>query len=227
MGDDVTTSACCRCGTLYERTRENFVLSPRSKDGLGGRCRACDHIRLAVYRDANREKLRAHDRAVWRAKKNDSEYVERRYARRRAWYKENREHVLAYLANWRAANLEQHRRDSREWARNNRDRCNRNSAAWRAKNPDLVRAHASAYAARQRATRGGSFSSRELFDQLRRQHGRCYWCDFPVGGAWDADHVIPLSRGGANHISNVVIACPSCNRSKQAKLPHEFSDRLC
>ena len=66
-----------------------------------------------------------------------------------------------------------------------------------------------------------------LYERFRRQHGRCYWCGRKVGDTWDADHVVALSRGGANHISNIVIACPTCNRSKQAKLPHEFSDRLC
>ena len=39
--------------------------------------------------------------------------------------------------------------------------------------------------------------------------------------------VIPLAKGGSNGPENIVIACAPCNLKKNAKLPHEFSDRLC
>jgi 5-methylcytosine-specific restriction endonuclease McrA len=35
------------------------------------------------------------------------------------------------------------------------------------------------------------------------------------------DHVIPLSRGGANTLSNIVPACPACNNRKNARTPAE------
>ena len=48
-----------------------------------------------------------------------------------------------------------------------------------------------------------------------------------VGGDYHVDHVIPLILGGSNGPENLVIACPRCNLSKGAKMPHEFSERLC
>jgi 5-methylcytosine-specific restriction endonuclease McrA len=36
------------------------------------------------------------------------------------------------------------------------------------------------------------------------------------------DHLIPISRGGANTWTNVVTACSSCNTRKANRLPHEI-----
>lgn len=41
------------------------------------------------------------------------------------------------------------------------------------------------------------------------------------------DHVVPLIKGGGNGPENIVVACATCNLKKGAKLPHEFSERLC
>ncbi len=49
--------------------------------------------------------------------------------------------------------------------------------------------------------------------------GRCFYCG-DIGA--DIDHVIPKSKGGTNDISNLVIACKSCNRSKKDKSLDDF-----
>lgn len=36
------------------------------------------------------------------------------------------------------------------------------------------------------------------------------------------DHVLPISRGGTNDLSNLVTACRPCNSSKNAKTPEEW-----
>lgn len=56
---------------------------------------------------------------------------------------------------------------------------------------------------------------------INRDNGVCQYCgqtpDRP-----DIDHVIPRSRGGSDNPSNLVTACPSCNRSKGARTPDEW-----
>jgi 5-methylcytosine-specific restriction endonuclease McrA len=50
-----------------------------------------------------------------------------------------------------------------------------------------------------------------------------YLCAYCGDVAWEQqDHCLPLSRGGAHHISNVVPACAGCNYAKgtQAWVPH-------
>ncbi len=51
-----------------------------------------------------------------------------------------------------------------------------------------------------------------LFGQ---QEGRCAGCrmDFPFK-IFEVDHVIPRSKGGTNHLDNLQLLCPHCNRIK-------------
>lgn len=52
---------------------------------------------------------------------------------------------------------------------------------------------------------------KRLFDA---QEGRCIYCEVDTLESYDVDHITPLSKGGRNDVSNLIIACPSCNRSK-------------
>lgn len=69
----------------------------------------------------------------------------------------------------------------------------------------------------------GRYTVEELYQQRQRQRNKCYYCRKRLNKSdWHADHVIPLSRGGSNHISNIVITCPTCNLRKHNKLVHEW-----
>ena len=70
----------------------------------------------------------------------------------------------------------------------------------------------------------GTHTGQQLREQYERQKHKCYYCGEKV--AWDEchiDHVIPISRGGSNDISNLVITCSVCNLEKHNKFPWEFS----
>lgn len=43
-----------------------------------------------------------------------------------------------------------------------------------------------------------------------------------VNGAWEVDHSRPVSRGGTDHMDNLVPACYLCNREKANMLASEF-----
>lgn len=47
----------------------------------------------------------------------------------------------------------------------------------------------------------------------------CTYCDAPLGGmvVGEADHVVPLSAGGAHDLHNLVPACRRCNLGKSAR----------
>lgn len=55
--------------------------------------------------------------------------------------------------------------------------------------------------------------------------GRCHICWKSIAlsnygthgkrGSWEADHSVPLSEGGTDHLNNLFPAHTSCNRSKQ------------
>ena len=64
---------------------------------------------------------------------------------------------------------------------------------------------------------GGSFTGKQWIELCARYGGRCLGCGV-VGGALTADHVVPLSRGGRNDISNIQPLCHGCNVKKADKI---------
>lgn len=56
-------------------------------------------------------------------------------------------------------------------------------------------------------------NNRSLRDEVLKEGGfTCHYCG--VFGANTIDHLIPLSRGGNNSRSNLVVACEECNMTK-------------
>jgi len=55
----------------------------------------------------------------------------------------------------------------------------------------------------------------------KRDNAICQYCgkDVPDG---EADHVLPLSQGGTDAMTNLAWACKACNRSKGSKPPCEW-----
>lgn len=60
-------------------------------------------------------------------------------------------------------------------------------------------------------------------DVFRRDAMACAYCRRKINLS-DAhiDHVVPLSQGGSNDLSNLATACRDCNLSKGARTPEEW-----
>lgn len=56
-----------------------------------------------------------------------------------------------------------------------------------------------------------------LFDRC------CAYCEQPIDGQPDPDHVVPLSRGGSNSITNILPSCQRCNSDKRDLLLSEWN----
>lgn len=51
----------------------------------------------------------------------------------------------------------------------------------------------------------------------------CAYCQQEVDGQPEPDHVVPLSRGGSNSITNILPCCSLCNSDKRDLLLHEWA----
>lgn len=72
-----------------------------------------------------------------------------------------------------------------------------------------------------RTGRGRQRWSRVQRDLALRRAG--YQCeDCGSGYELELDHVVPWSRGGDHHLSNVRVLCGPCNRRKGALPPEEY-----
>ncbi len=64
-------------------------------------------------------------------------------------------------------------------------------------------------------------------DVYRKTKGYCALCgNFVDYEDFTLDHIIPLSKGGTNDISNLQCACKVCNNIKTDILPDEFLDKI-
>ena len=61
-----------------------------------------------------------------------------------------------------------------------------------------------------------NISSRVKREVWQRDHGKCVECGSKE--MLEYDHIIPLSKGGANTVRNIQLLCEKCNRSKSAKI---------
>jgi 5-methylcytosine-specific restriction endonuclease McrA len=70
----------------------------------------------------------------------------------------------------------------------------------------------------------GNFTSAEWLELLTEYGHRCGYCG--SDGPLQADHRVPLSRGGTHYIVNILPACGPCNQRKHTLTESEFRARL-
>jgi 5-methylcytosine-specific restriction endonuclease McrA len=95
--------------------------------------------------------------------------------------------------------------------------------AWQQKNAPLVRAYKASSKAKRRAACGDGVSGAALLAWAKGQAKRCYWCGVGCAKRFHVDHYVPLAKGGAHELTNLVISCPTCNLRKHAKAPMDFA----
>jgi 5-methylcytosine-specific restriction endonuclease McrA len=174
------------------------------------------------YRARRAAIARASDQRRLERRKADLAYGDAQRAYARAWYAANRDRVLAQrraVAAKRGEEIRAYRR--RVYAANPQKVLTR-MRNWIALHPE--RAHAWRRANdHKRRVAGMHFTAAEWLALVERFAGACAYCGRP--GNLEADHVIPISRGGTNDIQNILPACRACNRSKGPRTLEEFLAR--
>lgn len=134
---------------------------------------------------------------------------------------------------WRHEHPDRFNENCKRWRDKNRDIYNAISSKYRSKHSDKIRQYIREHPDKMRAKvhnrnamkmkAEGKFDSGDIARMLKTQRAKCYYCGKDISKSYHVDHVVPLSRGGANYPDNLVLACPHCNESKGAKLPHEWA----
>jgi hypothetical protein len=85
---------------------------------------------------------------------------------------------------------------------------------WEKSNPEKMRINSLRRRARKQNAEG-DFTTQEWIDLCNQYHNICLCCkeEKPL----EADHIVPLSKGGTNNIDNIQPLCKSCNSSKHTK----------
>jgi len=135
---------------------------------------------------------------------------EKQRAYGRDWMKRNPDKAREAMRRWRAAHPKEHGEDNRAYYGRHRDERLEQSAAYHRANPQVGRARTQNYRARKIAALG-SFTAAEWLALVEQYQGRCAYCG--ETGPLEADHRIPLARGGTNHIDNILPAGDATRKS--------------
>ena len=203
---------CQICGTEFEAPRRN-----------GKNC--SDECR----KEYRRQRMR-------RLREENPEFYKQQY---QEWYQNG---GLAYHVEWQHAHPEYRKRqvknqkrryeanpglkkvyDARHYQRHKEEIIAKNEARAKA-NADKYRPAKQASLIRYRARLAqaeGTWTAKEFKELCESTGNRCWYCQKQTDKL-TADHMVPLSRGGSNGITNIAPACMSCNASKGATTPLEF-----
>ncbi len=247
---EIIPKVCIKCKQPFPATREFFFADKKTKDHLNGRCKKCSKIRdmkppdgfkrcTGCGQDLPRtpEYFHAH-----RSQSDGFRSQCKTCRQEKPWRppdQHSRDNINERQRAYRLRRIEIAREYQHRYEASDRGR--ETHSAYRASHSEAIRERQRRYYAsdhgrerfrsarrRRRARKHnalGTHTPEDIQAQYERQKGRCYYCNVQVQwGQHHIEHVVPLSRGGADDMSNIVIACKPCNLKKHNKLPHEWPE---
>lgn len=195
---------CIDCGKT--KPLSEFHKRSASPDGHMSSCKICRRAYMKRYYQEHREERLA--------------YGAQRYA-------DHGDTIRAYNRQWRAKYAGQEAARVRQWRKEHREQYLENMRAWRRRNPDRVREHnknidpaIKLAGNRRRRARlhacGGDFSAADWQRLLEKYDHTCLCCG-AQGVPLQADHIVPLSKGGSHTTNNIQPLCGPCNNHKHVK----------
>lgn len=133
------------------------------------------------------------------------------------WLEENRERNAATCRARYIANPEPYKANAKKWMKENPQRKAELDRAYQINNPHVHRATFHRRKARKKANGEFAITAKEW---RKLYASPCVYCGSKNN--IQADHVIPIARGGIHGISNLVPACQSCNASKRERTITEW-----
>ena len=186
------SKACTKCGIVKPQTE--FGVRRDAKSGLQSNCKACQ----SAYHASPEGKAR---KAAYRAK---PEVKERKNQLARERYKnpdvkKRKAEKARQLGQNPAFKVKQSVRHQK----------------WRQNHPDKIRNNVRRQRHQRRAI--GKIPKDWFAQQIMRQQGKCFYCKKLMEKP-TIEHIRPVSKGGTNASSNLVLACAPCNYAKNNKL---------
>jgi hypothetical protein len=173
-----------------------------------GKCKLCVKANVRENRRNRSEQYAQYERS--RAN------LPHRVEARRRYQEEHRERISEYKRSWTEDNAKRVAVSRRAYYERNRKEVISRSRTWAKKNPEKVRIAKANNRRKRRVARyagRGNFTAQEFKELCERYGNRCLRCG-DMEAVVEADHVVPLTRGGLDDISNIQPLCGYCNRRK-------------
>lgn len=204
---------CTGCQQKLPATAEYFHRSKKGcKLGLRAKCKSCIKIDSQIRYQKNKETINAKNKQY--KEENREKYLEST----RRYYQNNKDKYRNYYLVNRDTILEQHRSHYQQHADKilNRKRDYNKAYAKTLKGKASKRAaKAKRRVSQMESTQGLGMSNKNLIKKIYK------YC--PEG--YQVDHIIPVSRGGDHHESNLCYLPSAINASKGARTIEEFGNK--
>ena len=135
---------------------------------------------------------------------------------RKKYQQEHKEQISEYKQSWAASNSERVAGLKRDYYERNREEVISRSKKWAEENAEKVKIAKANNRRKRRAAKNVNdihFTAEE-FDALCSVYGYGCLCCGVTDRFLEADHVVPLTKGGSDDISNIQPLSGGCNRRK-------------
>ncbi len=138
---------------------------------------------------------------------------------------EAKEKRKKYLSKYYKENREERKEKSKKYYKGNREQLLKKASEYKKTKDGKISSRASNSKRRNASLDNddGTITKHSLDILLQIQNNQCFYCKKDLSLLTDRevhlDHYIPISKGGAHSITNVVWSCSSCNLQKNASIP--------
>jgi 5-methylcytosine-specific restriction endonuclease McrA len=204
----ITRKRCDHCAKI-SHIKQSYVSKQRNIEEV--RRMAAKRQQIAITKDPEKFKLRGIK-----------------------WREGHREDARIRSKQWRLNNLERSRQSVREYQEKNFEKVQQyrertkeekreRSRQYDLKHPDLRRARENRRRARK-LNASGSHTAAQFRTLCEINGWKCVYCGQVLTlKTATRDHVVPLTKGGADSIDNIAPSCLKCNMRKQTKSVEEFA----
>jgi 5-methylcytosine-specific restriction endonuclease McrA len=202
-------SECVECIAVKNKTEKTKMLKKKYAENNAEKIKE----KQEKYKKENREKIR-------QIKRKSAQKCQEN---RKKYYEDNKTKIIENIKKWRKLNLEKVKQYRDKWSKENADIFLDIRKRYRDSNPEKMRELSS-----RRRGRLSKAEGSHTADDIRRifesQNFMCPGCDKDLKNeGYHVDHIMPLFLGGSNWPWNLQILCRSCNSSKGAKHPEDWT----
>ena len=197
-----------------EKELSDFPKDKNRNDGRYVYCRHCVSVKEKEKYNSNLE----HNRQL--KKQQARKHRERNIINSREWYQKNKEKVKQRVKKYRNENSKTFKEYYKKWSCENPDKIKRNRKRYSQTIKGKI-THRQQQHNRKARIRGakGNHTAKEWNELKVKYNYTCLFCKKKeLMIKLTRDHIVPISKGGNNFISNIQPLCNVCNSKKHNKI---------